>query len=292
MLEEIIRSEMWRGGQYQQLESMTYNHEGKLIEQETVDNSFRYSGELWDRTTQLQYLRARWYDPSVGRFISKDTYEGDITNPLTLNLYTYTANNPLRYIDPSGHCFTEWLGKKYCKAAWESVKEQAKIEWEFLKQAHSSYYSAADYWSMGTLSELNEYYRISKENPYSLEQFLAAGMIFIEVTPQGKVSKLTNKGQDFLKNAIKACNCFTAGTKVLTDEGEKNIEDIEVGDKVLAKSEYDSNGKLAYKEVTALYRNQRDDIIKLYVEEQIIETTDNHPFWVEGKGWSSPMNFK
>ncbi|UQZ32236.1 hypothetical protein C2I18_00955 [Paenibacillus sp. PK3_47] len=54
---------------------------------------------------------------------------------------------------------------------------------------------------------------------------------------------------------------------------------------VLAKSEYDSNGELAYKEVTALYRNQRDDIIKLHVGEQVVETTDNHPFWVEGKGW-------
>ncbi|GAA0136295.1 hypothetical protein YSY43_31360 [Paenibacillus sp. YSY-4.3] len=41
---------------------------------------------------------------------------------------------------------------------------------------------------------------------------------------------------------------------------------------------------MAYKEVTGLYRNQRDDIIKLYVGEQVIETTYNHPFWVEGKG--------
>jgi hypothetical protein len=65
------------------------------------------------------------------------------------------------------------------------------------------------------------------------------------------------------------CNCFTAGTKVLTDEGEKNIEDIEVGDRVLAKDENNPDGELAYKEVG----------------EQIIETTDNHPFWVQGKGW-------
>jgi hypothetical protein len=68
----------------------------------------------------------------------------------------------------------------------------------------------------------------------------------------------------------------------LTDEGEKNIE---VGDKVLAKDEKNPDGELSYKEVTALFRNQRDDIIKLHVGEQIIETTDNHPFWVEGKGW-------
>lgn len=51
------------------------------------------------------------------------------------------------------------------------------------------------------------------------------------------------------------CNCFTAGTKVQTDEGEKPIEEIEVGDKVLAKDENNPDGELAYKEVTALYRN-------------------------------------
>jgi len=54
---------------------------------------------------------------------------------------------------------------------------------------------------------------------------------------------------------------------------------------VLAKDENNPNGKLAYKEVTALYRNERSDIIKLHVGDEIIETTDNHPFWVEGKGW-------
>lgn len=45
----------------------------------------------------------RGYKPELGRFISEDTYEGDISNPLSLNLYTYVHNNPLRYIDPTGH---------------------------------------------------------------------------------------------------------------------------------------------------------------------------------------------
>ncbi|MGF9915890.1 RHS repeat-associated core domain-containing protein, partial [Paenibacillus ehimensis] len=70
---------------------------------EQVPQPFRYSGEFWDNSAHLQYLRARWYDPSVGRFMSQDTYEGDIANPLSLNLYTYVHNNPLRYTDPSGH---------------------------------------------------------------------------------------------------------------------------------------------------------------------------------------------
>jgi intein/homing endonuclease len=50
------------------------------------------------------------------------------------------------------------------------------------------------------------------------------------------------------------CNCFTAGTKVLTDEGEKPIEEIKAGDKVLAKD--DETGEMAYKEVEWLF--QRD----------------------------------
>lgn len=79
------------------------------------------------------------------------------------------------------------------------------------------------------------------------------------------------------------CNCFTAGTKVLTDEGEKNIEDIKVGDRVLSKN--DETGEQAYKSVTHLYRDEKDIIYELSVGDQVIETTDNHPFWVEGKGW-------
>jgi len=101
--------------------------------QETVPNSFKYAGEFWDDATGLQYLRARWYDPSIGRFINKDTYEGQVDNPLTLNLYTYVANNPMRYYDPTGNCFTRWLGSKYCKAAWNWTENKVSEAYETLK---------------------------------------------------------------------------------------------------------------------------------------------------------------
>jgi RHS repeat-associated protein len=77
-----------------------------MMEQDK-DNPFLYSGEYWDNTTSLQYLRARWYDPSIGRFISEDTFKGENKNPLSLNLYTYVENNPLTHIDPSGHNKTQ-----------------------------------------------------------------------------------------------------------------------------------------------------------------------------------------
>lgn len=81
-----------------------YDEWGNIVSQtETIQNPFKYCGEVYDEETGLYYLRARYYDPSVGRFINKDTYQGDIANPLTLNLYTYCANNPIIFIDPTGH---------------------------------------------------------------------------------------------------------------------------------------------------------------------------------------------
>ena len=48
-------------------------------------------------------MRARNYNPSTGRFISRDAFAGRRSDPLSLNLYTYCKNNPIRYVDPSGH---------------------------------------------------------------------------------------------------------------------------------------------------------------------------------------------
>ncbi|MCA1291742.1 RHS repeat-associated core domain-containing protein [Paenibacillus sp. alder61] len=86
------------------LNSYSYDIWGNpLTVQESIPNPLRYSGEYWDSDTKLQYLRARWYDPATARLIGEDAYEGEYTNPLTLNLYTYVLNNPLIYHDPSGH---------------------------------------------------------------------------------------------------------------------------------------------------------------------------------------------
>ncbi|MCM3626747.1 hypothetical protein M3194_05145 [Paenibacillus glycanilyticus] len=100
------------------LNSYTYDIWGKpIIERETVDNPFRYSSEYWDKKSGLQYLRTRWYDPSTARFITEDTYGGQIDSPLSLNRYTYVQNNPLTNIDPSGHwCTAVVHGKLYSHA--------------------------------------------------------------------------------------------------------------------------------------------------------------------------------
>lgn len=84
--------------------SYQYDEWGNVIQQkETVSNEFKYAGELYDAETGLYYLKARYYDPKIGRFLNEDSYEGQIDNPLSMNVYTYVHNNPLVYTDPSGH---------------------------------------------------------------------------------------------------------------------------------------------------------------------------------------------
>ena len=117
-----------------QLNTYTYDIWGNPeTEEETVPNVFRYSGEYWDNTTDLQYLRARWYDPNAGRFVSKDPYEGSIANPLSLNRYSYVENNPLIYVDPSGNMHTE-MGIVYSESARKKIAGYKRIYTYGLKQ--------------------------------------------------------------------------------------------------------------------------------------------------------------
>ena len=53
-------------------------------------------------STQLLFLRARYYNPADARFMSRDTWAGDVNNPLSLNRWMYVEGNPINNIDPSG----------------------------------------------------------------------------------------------------------------------------------------------------------------------------------------------
>lgn len=67
-------------------------------------NPFRYRGYYYDTETGLYFLKTRYYDPEVGRFITIDDLsylDPDTINGL--NLYAYCGNNPVMNVDPSGH---------------------------------------------------------------------------------------------------------------------------------------------------------------------------------------------
>jgi RHS repeat-associated protein len=83
------------------------------------DASYTYAGAQFDSATGLLYMRDRYYDPTIGRFISEDpqsdylyvlptanwtqTGQGlNLRTPLALNRYTYASSDPIDYVDPNG----------------------------------------------------------------------------------------------------------------------------------------------------------------------------------------------
>ena len=76
-----------------------------LYQLESKQNPYKYSGYYYDDDTGYYYLRSRYYDPKIARFISEDTVTGQYNDPLSLNLYTYCQNDPITYDDLNGH----WL---------------------------------------------------------------------------------------------------------------------------------------------------------------------------------------
>jgi RHS repeat-associated protein len=69
----------------------------------TLVTDFTFTGQRAERGFGLMDYNARYYDPGLGHFVSADTVVPEYTNPQALNRYAYTYNNPLRFVDPSGH---------------------------------------------------------------------------------------------------------------------------------------------------------------------------------------------
>ena len=65
-------------------------------------NPYRYAGYRYDDETKLYYLQTRYYNPTLGRFISQDKWDGETDQPASQNKYVYAYNNPVNYIDPTG----------------------------------------------------------------------------------------------------------------------------------------------------------------------------------------------
>ena len=98
------------------IKTYEYDSSGNEVNKDAKDeNPFRYCEEYYDKETEEIYLRARYYEPAVGRFLTRDTYTGEEDEPLSLHLYTYCENDGVNMIDPSGH-----FGKERKKRAKKS----------------------------------------------------------------------------------------------------------------------------------------------------------------------------
>ncbi|GEM_PF-6273721 len=92
-----------------QVQSFSYTAFGEQMGNVKV-SGFSYNAEAYDAATGMLNLRARQYEPALGRFSQKDIVRGEATMLLGLNRYVYCLNSPIQYIDPEGLLFKEILG--------------------------------------------------------------------------------------------------------------------------------------------------------------------------------------
>jgi RHS repeat-associated protein len=83
----------------------TYDYDAfgnKINSTGTTTNNYLYRGEQYDSDLGLYYLRARYYNPNTGRFMSRDPEEGKAKDPKSLHKYLYAGSNPINWMDPTG----------------------------------------------------------------------------------------------------------------------------------------------------------------------------------------------
>ena len=93
-----------------------YSAFGERIFQEGASSRLGYNSQMGDELTGLTYLRARYYNPEIGRFTQEDVIYDD-----GFNLYAYCGSNPVIYSDPSG-----FVGEDVCGPFYEKLKEAFK----------------------------------------------------------------------------------------------------------------------------------------------------------------------
>ena len=238
-----------------------YSPYGEQLTQDpkAATNRRGFTGHVQDRDLGLVYMQARYYDPVLGRFMAIDPVGVMPGNSFTFNRYAYANNNPYKYIDPNG-------------------------EFAFLVPVAI--------WGVGAaLTAYDTYTTYQEEGAKAAVESLAVDGA--ATLAGGVVGKLGVKAYKGLK-AAKRC-CFVAGTKVLTESGYKNIEDIKLGDKVWSKDT--ETEEEAWKPVTKLWTKHDRDIYKITLKaadgsEQKVEATDDHPFYVENIGWKKTVELQ
>jgi RHS repeat-associated protein len=85
--------------------SRTYDPLGTVLAGTDLAGNLGYQSGWTEPATGLVNMAARWYNPTVGQFNTRDSLSLDpVTNPLSANRYSYVDNNPMLTTDPSGHC--------------------------------------------------------------------------------------------------------------------------------------------------------------------------------------------
>jgi RHS repeat-associated protein len=172
-----------------------YDAFGNVLDcKEEVHNRITYTGQQFDGITGQYYLRARFYNPVIGRFTQEDIYRGD-----GLNLYAYCGNNPVAYYDPSGYVVCESKKsayKEYRKQGLTATEAWNKVKSEGVSNTESEIFYR-------TISD-KEYAKLEKNNMLTKRE---TGASELKVTTESDyvlndLSKRANQGKKYNQSVM------------------------------------------------------------------------------------------
>ena len=305
------------------VETFDYGPYGELTSKNKNGIIFLYNGEYGVVTdgNGLYYMRARYYNPEIKRFINQDVVVGTITESPTLNRYAYVNGNPISLTDPFGLSpVINWasLGHMLLDIAGMLpvvgfVFDGVNAAWYL---AEGDYFNAACSF-VSALPGAGDFIGAFAKSANkckivtAFHKAGAIGNISLNMYTMGNITKKYLSGgehsweeirRDLATVAMSSVSslgsakdfgtsyCFVAGTLVTTEDGFKPIEEIEVGDKVLSEDEL--TGEVAVKKVTQTYVNETDELVHIGVNGETISATPTHPFYVDKLGWTLARSLK
>ena len=290
-----------------------YDAFGNLISSVgSTKNDFLFCGEQFDPVTGLYYLRARYMNPSVGRFITMDSYEGSIDDPVSLHKYLYADANPVSNSDPSGYNTVAELetatgiqgvlrqiATPNPKALLDLVGGIIDVGRDVISTIRDGKEKNLDTKDIAINVAAGLITSLATNLSCLITQFFppvgyilmgVAAIVVGLVAAYNFAEGNTGMGIAQVINLVTIVfsmfnpTCFTGDTEVYTDSGLVCIEDIEVGDKVWAYNP--ETGETELKEVLNVWVKETDEILHVSTSDgETIDTTTNHPFYVEEKGW-------
>ena len=256
-------------------------------------NPYRYRSYYYDEEIGLYYVSSRYYDPEIGRFINSD-------DAITLafgggkighNLFSYCENNPVNNKDISGYIAANIVGAAI--GAIIGVVGGAFLgNWlaDVLKLSgwKRGIFVAAVAALVGAAAGAIGYFI----GPYVAKIAVKLGKYIANLVRKGKIAlkKMSANVKSSLRSLFKETCCFVAGTQISTPAGEKAIEKISVGDSVYAANP--ETGEIGIKKVTKVFIRQAYTLYHVVTSSEEIVTTDEHPFWVNGKGWVAARSLR
>ncbi len=282
-------------------------------------NPIRWRGHYYDSEIEMYFINGRYYDPNLCSYIDSMDIETvlDSSNTIgALNLNAICTDNPT---DLGSNNFTvltntdlmpdpvydPLAGYSWWDRNWKSVIRYGLFTLTFAVSIILMCIPGTQAFGIGMFNaglgaaisgaviggliggiisaiQGNGFFKGFADSAITgfVDGFTAGAILYCVSSAVSAISKSIKASNQV---CAKPAQCFVAGTLVMTAEGYKKIEDIELDDKVWSWCE--ETGEKILNRVTNLFRNQTHDLVHLSIAGEEITTTLGHPFYVVDYGW-------